>query len=84
MTTSDEPDETNQSQGSVSARVIQHVAKNTEQDIVGLPPLYETIDADALERLVASAQRNNTSLSIQFTYAGQEVTIGQDKAIRSE
>ena len=67
---------------SVSKKVVKHVAKNTEQEPTELPVLYEIVDPDALDRFVAIAKRNNTPLSVQFTYAGQTVTIDQSMAIR--
>lgn len=62
----------------VSCKIVHRVAALTEQEVTQLPPLYDTIDPDALDRLVHSAETTTTSLSIQFTYAGQQVTVATD------
>lgn len=68
----------------VSEVVLEHVAQRTDRGVLELPPLYETLNPDVLDHLVASAQRNDTSLSVQFTYAGHHVTIDQNVDIRCE
>lgn len=60
---------------SVSSKIVQRVATLTEQDVIQLPPLYDTIDPDALDRLVQSTETGKTILSIQFTYAEHQVTV---------
>ncbi|WP_394353989.1 HalOD1 output domain-containing protein [Haloarcula sp. JP-L23] len=40
-----------------------------------LPPLYETIDPDALDTLLDSLDEDNTAFSLEFTYAGQHISI---------
>jgi predicted DNA-binding ArsR family transcriptional regulator len=56
---------------SVSERVIRKVADVTNRDPVELPPLYHSIDPDAVNKLVDSL----SSGTIHFTYANQEIEI---------
>lgn len=39
-----------------------------EQDPIDLPPLYDSVDPDALDRLAESS-------TIQFEYAGYNITV---------
>jgi hypothetical protein len=63
---------------SVSARVVQNIADregvaSTEID----PPLFETIDPDALDALFAPTSRSSARLngSVVLQYCGYEVTV---------
>ena len=58
------------------ARVVSAVAdhKNVSEDT--LPPLYASIEPDALEKLIEHTTRNpEAELLVQFSYAGHIVTI---------
>lgn len=55
----------------ISVQVIQTVADATDRDTSELPPLYGTVDPDALDALVEGM----TDGEITFTYAGEEVTV---------
>ncbi|MFC6784751.1 HalOD1 output domain-containing protein [Halobaculum halobium] len=44
------------------------------------PPLYDAVDADALERLCESAEAgaHPTAIEVEFTWAGCEVFVGSN------
>lgn len=56
-----------------SATVVQAVATEKETDPTALPPLYESIDPDSLDSLLASA--TDQKLQIEFEYAGCYVVL---------
>lgn len=60
-----------------SSRVIDAVARSKGVDATELPPLYETVDPDALDALCASYTNggDGTAMHIRFTYAGREVVV---------
>lgn len=62
---------------SPSEQIVYSVAEQTNTDPLLLPPLYDTIDTDALDRLVSSLE----SGEFQFQYAGHTVTIHSDGAV---
>lgn len=64
--------------------VVRSVADVTGTDPLDLPPLYEAVDADAVERLCTYADGGD--LSIQFEYAGCIVTVcaGEDASVEVE
>ena len=57
--------------------VIQTVAETTNTDPLELPPLYETIDPDALDALIADMQAG----TISFTYTDCEITVHSDSTV---
>lgn len=61
----------------VSERVIHAVADETGTDPLDLPPLYETIDPDALDALIDSLSDGE----LTFRYTGCAVTIESTGAI---
>lgn len=60
--------------------VIEAVAEATESDPLDLPPLYESVDSDALNTLFNGSE---TSVQVVFQYAGFEVVI-QDREVEVE
>ena len=60
-----------------SEAVIAAVAAAKDEDPVALPPLFETIDTDALDALfaVTSARMRPFESSLRFSYVGCEVTV---------
>ena len=58
-------------------RVVEAVAAASECDVVELPPLYESIDPDALDALVDSMANGY----ISFTYADHRVTVDSDETV---
>lgn len=63
---------------SVSERVIQNVSNVTSRDELDLPPLYGTIDPDALDEMIAGM----TEGKITFEYAGCEISVTADARVR--
>lgn len=63
-----------------TGQVIRTVAETTDTDPLELPPLYETIDPDALDALV----ENMTTGTISFTYAGRDLTVNSDGIVTIE
>ena len=68
------------STSSILCTILERVSERTGRDVTKLPPLYETVDPEVLSRLVDSATET-TSLSIQFTYAGHQVTVDANGAV---
>ncbi|MFC6964796.1 HalOD1 output domain-containing protein [Halocatena marina] len=66
-------------QESITSAVVSRIAASTGRDETELPPLYETLDPDALDELFCSSTANMATLS--FKYAGQQVTIHSDRTI---
>jgi len=60
-----------------SMRVVRRVARETGADTAELPPLYDSIDPDALDAVVESA----ATTSVTFTYAGYDVTVDADGTV---
>jgi hypothetical protein len=56
-----------------STTVVQAVAKATGREPTDLPPLYRSVDGDALDDLFGHA--GTSSVSVQFRYAGALVTM---------
>lgn len=54
-----------------TSRVLEAVAVTSGVDPLELPPLYDVVDPDKLDALVASMSDGE----ITFTYAGYEVTV---------
>lgn len=66
----------------MSASVVRAIADHSDRSVErgenALPPLYETIDPDALDALFAT-QRDPPV--VQFTYSGYTVTIDETRQI---
>lgn len=58
---------------SVSIEIVQRVATATGRDESELPPLYESVNPEALDSLVDSLSA--PSVSITFTYLDFTVTV---------
>ena len=58
-------------------QVIQAVATTTGTDPLELPPLYETVDPDALDALV----EDMTTGTISFTYTGRDILVHSDGTV---
>lgn len=61
----------------VSERVVQRVAAAAGEDVLEMPPLYETVDPDALDSLVDDLRDGE----VAFDYAGYRVTVTSDGTI---
>lgn len=55
----------------VSREVIETAASESNTDLLELPLLYNSLDPDALDRLIQSMSDGQVS----FTYAGQYITV---------
>lgn len=64
----------------ISEQIIQTVATTTNSDALELPPLYDAIDPDALDALVAQMSDGTVS----FTYAGYNIVVGSDESVSLE
>jgi hypothetical protein len=64
----------------IGTRIVESVAAERDVDPLDLePPLFEVIDADALDALV-----RDSSIAVQFQYAGHAVTVRPDGEIDVE
>ena len=55
-------------QSSPALDIVDRVAEMEEQDPLDLPPLYDSVDPDTLDRLAESSK-------IQFEYIGHWITV---------
>ncbi|MFP8958838.1 HalOD1 output domain-containing protein (plasmid) [Natrialbaceae archaeon A-CW3] len=53
---------------SPAIEIVERVSEIEEQDPLNLPPLYDSVDPDALDRLAESSK-------IQFEYLGYNITV---------
>ena len=58
---------------SPSEAIVLEIAKRTGVDSGDLPPLYERVDPEALDRLV----QGQGSVHLTFEYTGCEVTVSE-------
>lgn len=58
-----------------SEAVVERIATCEGVGPTELPPLYDTIDTEALDSLVGSAEPSESTLQIEFTYNDYEVTV---------
>lgn len=58
----------------VSTKVVQRVAAVTGREAMQLPPLYNTIDPEALDAIIDSVSTDASSVC-RFTYEGCRITI---------
>lgn len=67
----------------VSQTVVLAVAEATGDDAMELPPLYDTVDPDALNRLFEDRTDSIERLggSFEFAYAGCDVTVRADGTV---
>lgn len=68
-----------QSDEPISQRVVFAVAEQADVEPNELPPLYDSLDPDALDAVVRSS---DADLEISFSFAGHRVEIGGDETIR--
>lgn len=61
----------------VSEQVVETVANRTGADALELPPLYDAVDPEALDRVLERAANGEVS----FRYAGQHVTVSADRTV---
>lgn len=63
-------------EGSISQRVIDRVSSERGVDPLDLPPIYDTIDPDALDKLFQNGtDGTGTTGRVVFSLAGCEVVV---------
>ncbi|MFC7138137.1 HalOD1 output domain-containing protein [Halobaculum litoreum] len=68
-----------------ASAIVSAVAERTRTPEDELPPLYESIDVDAIQALLAhAADRPGAAPSVTFPYAGCTVTVDPDGTVRVE
>lgn len=69
--------------GKPSLSVVERIATLEETDPIALPPLYDAIDPEALDSLVASSTTGDSRppAEIRFTYCGYDVLVERDGTI---
>ena len=65
----------------ITAVILDQVAEREDCDPLELPPLYDSIDADALERCAASA---DSPFTFRFTYCSYPITVRGDGEVTVE
>ena len=72
----------------VSSRVVEAVADAKGVDEETLPPLYETLDSDALDALfnhrLTPSVETPSHPTVQFSYAGLSVVVRSETDIEVE
>lgn len=69
----------------VTERVVDEVADRAGVSPLELPPIYEAIDPDALDRLFSGSPDDTAPSppdSVTFAYAGYSVTVYRDRSVR--
>lgn len=61
-----------------STAIVQTVAVAADAEPTSIEPLYESVDPDALDRLVRSYEDGSTDVVVTFPLAGHEVTVHGD------
>ena len=64
-----------------SEAVVERIAKCEGVEPTELPPLYETVDPDALNSLVSHARGGKATLRLRFRYFSYEVTVTEEGVI---
>lgn len=62
----------------VAEEIIERISRRTEEDPLELPLLYESIDTEALERLLASS---DGYVSVEFSYCGYDIAVDGNRGI---
>jgi len=68
----------------VSTKVVQEVAAVTNREATQLPPLYDTIDPEALDVIASSGGGDKAPVMIRFTYAGSRIVVSGTEEITVE
>lgn len=58
--------------------ILDAVADATGRDPLELPPIYETVDPEALDALLGGSTFADSSLAVRFEYAGFVVIARSD------
>ena len=66
-----------------SLRVVEAVARSEGIDPMALePPLYDTIDPEALDRLFTTTADDSSRARVSFRYRGHDVTVRSDGTVQ--
>jgi hypothetical protein len=60
-----------------SAAVTEYISAMTGREQTDFPPLYETVDPEALDSLVGASARSSP-VSVSFEYVGHSITVRSD------
>lgn len=60
-------------------RIVDEVAARKDTSPLALPPLYASVDPEALEEIVSSS---NDAVTIEFEYCDCTVRVGTDTGIQ--
>lgn len=66
-------------QDSLTRRIVESVAAATDTDPLDLPPLYDTVDPDALADVIEGADQEKVAVE----YAGVNVIVHGDGAVET-
>jgi len=61
----------------LALRVVRRVAAVLDRDTTELPPMYDHVDLEAVERLVEASNGDANPVVVRFEYEGVEVRIEQ-------
>lgn len=64
-----------------STAVVEVVATASNCAPTATEPLYDAIDPDALDALVGSAETRPTDVTVEFAFAGYNVTVSSDDSV---
>ncbi len=68
-----------------SVAVPETVGAATETPSVNLPPMYDVVDLDAVDRVVKHTRAGRrASVHLTFQYLDYDVTVGTDGTVRLE
>lgn len=67
----------------ISVQIVEAVAETAGVDPLELPPLYETIDPEAIDALIADSEAGQSTSPdvIKFAYADHMVTVYGDQTV---
>lgn len=68
------------SMGTLTMEILQQVAAAENIPILELPPLYESIDPECLERLTGP----ESEVTVEFTYCGYRVRVADGRVVLSD
>ena len=64
-----------------TADVVERVAQAKDVDVLALDPIYDAVDPDALDSLLATS---TAAVEVTFEYEGHVVTVCDDGEIEVE
>lgn len=68
--------------GDPSTVLIEAVAAETDRDVTTMPPLYDHVDPEALNALVATRTGvTSATVTVSFTYDGIDLLLDSDGTI---